>query len=79
MFSNGNGPDGGNWCNPGGRAFGAIPTFATGNPLVDAYLWVKKAGESDGPCGPSEGGTGAPNAGTWWPQYADMLAINAGW
>ena len=41
---------GGDWCNPPGSGLGARPTVNTGNPLVDALLWVKIPGESDGPC-----------------------------
>ena len=40
----------GSWCNPPGSGAGARPTSATGNALVDAYLWVKTLGESDGQC-----------------------------
>jgi endoglucanase len=40
----------GNWCNPPGRGLGLRPTAATGVPLLDAYLWVKVPGESDGQC-----------------------------
>jgi endoglucanase len=78
---NGNGPDSDDdWCNPDGRAFGQTPTLQTGNNLIDAYLWVKSPGESDGQCGPSQDGTSAPAAGGWWAEYALMLATNsAGW
>ena len=38
------------WCNPPGRALGKAPTTNTGHTLVDAYLWVKQPGESDGEC-----------------------------
>ncbi|MFK0104876.1 glycoside hydrolase family 6 protein [Streptomyces sp. NPDC091217] len=70
---NGNGPyNGGNpeerWCNPPGRALGETPTTKTADPLVDAYLWVKRPGESDGTC------KGGPQAGDWWPAYALKLA-----
>ncbi|WP_026248401.1 glycoside hydrolase family 6 protein [Streptomyces sp. LaPpAH-108] len=70
---NGNGPyTGGNpnerWCNPPGRALGAAPTTKTADPLVDAYLWVKRPGESDGTC------KGGPKAGDWWSEYALKLA-----
>ncbi|MDZ4234152.1 MAG: glycoside hydrolase family 6 protein [Dietzia sp.] len=61
------------WCNPSGRALGVAPTTATGNPQVDAFLWVKRPGESDGAC------RGAPSAGTFVNQYAISLATNAGW
>jgi endoglucanase len=40
----------GNWCNPPGSGLGVAPTANTGVPLVDAYLWVKLPGESDGEC-----------------------------
>ncbi|MDF3145929.1 MULTISPECIES: glycoside hydrolase family 6 protein [unclassified Streptomyces] len=70
---NGNGPfTGGNpdevWCNPPGRALGETPTTKTADPLVDAYVWVKRPGESDGEC------KGGPKAGEWWAQYALSLA-----
>ena len=39
-----------NWCNPDGRALGTPPTTATGEPLCDAFFWIKPPGESDGPC-----------------------------
>ena len=61
------------WCNSSGRALGVAPTTATGNPTVDAFLWVKRPGESDGSC------RGAPSAGTFVSQYAIDLARNAGW
>jgi endoglucanase len=70
---NGNGPyTGGNpderWCNPPGRALGENPTTKTGDPLVKAYVWVKRPGESDGTC------KGGPKAGDWWGEYALKLA-----
>ena len=61
----------GNWCNPTGQRLGPTPTTHTGNPLVDAYLWVKTPGESDGTCG------GGPAAGRWWAEYALGLAGGA--
>lgn len=61
------------WCNPDGRALGERPTAATGQPLVDAYLWVKVPGESDGAC------NGAPAAGSWMAEYALGLAQRAAW
>ena len=57
------------WCNPAGRAIGNRPTAATGNALVDAFLWIKTPGESDGAC------NGNPSAGTWMPEYALGLAV----
>ncbi len=61
------------WCNPDGRALGERPTSATGQALVDAFLWVKVPGESDGAC------NGAPPAGSWMPEYALGLAQRASW
>ncbi|GID96757.1 glycoside hydrolase family 6 protein [Amorphoplanes digitatis] len=71
---NGNGPaqkgaGDRHWCNPPGRALGEEPTTRTGVPLADAFLWVKRPGESDGACG-----SGAPPAGQWWSRYALDLA-----
>jgi endoglucanase len=60
------------WCNPKGRALGAAPTTNTGNGNVDAFLWVKRPGESDGSC------NGGPGAGRFVNEYAIELARNAG-
>ncbi|MEU9363943.1 glycoside hydrolase family 6 protein [Streptomyces avermitilis] len=57
-----------NWCNPPGRALGETPSTKTADPLVDAYVWVKRPGESDGTC------KGGPKAGEWWSDYALKLA-----
>ncbi|MEV0600498.1 glycoside hydrolase family 6 protein [Streptomyces sp. NPDC050315] len=59
------------WCNPPDRALGTPPTTRTGHPLVDAYLWIKRPGESDGTC------RGGPPAGQWWTDYALRLASAA--
>jgi len=40
----------GGWCNPPARGLGALPTAKTGIALLDAYLWVKTPGQSDGTC-----------------------------
>jgi endoglucanase len=46
---NGNGaPAHGEWCDPAGRKLGRTPTLSTGEARIDAYLWVKLPGESDG-------------------------------
>lgn len=46
---NGNGaPADGEWCDPDGRKLGRAPTTNTGEARIDAYLWVKLPGESDG-------------------------------
>ncbi|MFJ9636191.1 glycoside hydrolase family 6 protein [Streptomyces sp. NPDC101178] len=59
------------WCNPPGRALGTPPTTDTRADRLDAYLWIKRPGESDGTC------RGGPEAGTWWPEYALGLAHRA--
>lgn len=65
---NGNGPTADSqWCNPWGRAIGNKPTTQTGDGLIDAYLWIKTPGESDGNC------NGGPSAGSWWADYALSL------
>ncbi|MFG2698554.1 glycoside hydrolase family 6 protein [Kitasatospora sp. NPDC048407] len=65
---NGNGPAGSTWCDPSGRAIGNYPTASTGDGAVDAFLWVKPPGEADG-C--------AAAAGTFVPDIAYQLAVNA--
>ncbi|HEX2092473.1 MAG TPA: glycoside hydrolase family 6 protein [Longimicrobiaceae bacterium] len=59
------------WCNVAGQALGTAPTTRTGHRLVDAFLWVKRPGESDGTC------NGGPAAGRWWADYALGLARRA--
>jgi endoglucanase len=39
-----------NWCNPPNAGLGLRPTTTAGVPLLDAYLWVKTPGQSDGSC-----------------------------
>ncbi len=63
----------GQWCNARDRALGPPPTGATGDPRTDAYLWIKRPGESDGTC------KGGPPAGQWWTAYAIGLAERAHW
>ena len=59
------------WCNPDGRALGSPPTTETSEPLCDAFLWIKKPGESDGTC------NGGPKAGEWWQEKALELVKNS--
>lgn len=68
------------WCNPPDRGLGARPTTDTGSDLVDAFLWIKVPGESDGQCfrgtdGPLDPARGIedPAAGQWFPQQAHEL------
>ena len=53
---------------------GTAPTTETAGPHADAYLWVKRVGESDGSCG-----RGEPSAGTFVSQYVmELSATPAG-
>jgi endoglucanase len=64
---NGGGQTNGNdWCNPLDARLGQNPEIVAGRRL-DAYLWVKAPGESDGPC------NGGPPGGVFWPDYALRL------
>jgi len=65
---NGAGPLGVEWCNPPGRKLGLPPTTETPEPHLDAFLWLKRPGESDGSC------NGAPQAGAFWDKQAIELA-----
>ncbi|MBD5785765.1 glycoside hydrolase family 6 protein [Cellulosimicrobium terreum] len=69
---NGNGSNG-EWCNPRGRALGERPGVVDDGTHLDALLWVKLPGESDGSC------NGGPPAGAWWQDVALELARNAAW
>ncbi len=50
----------GDWCNPDGAGLGQLPHVTRGTTRLDALLWVKTPGLSDGSC------NGGPAAGTWW-------------
>jgi endoglucanase len=74
------------WCNPVDRGLGLTPTANTGVSHLDAYLWVKTPGQSDGQCtrwadaklgiDPVRG-VADPVAGVWFPQLALELVKNA--
>jgi endoglucanase len=73
----------GNWCDPPGAGLGIRPTANTGVPLLDAYLWVKVPGESDGQCD-AAGGVRAWDYSTYtqpgWPTTAaDQLLFDPLW
>ncbi len=72
------------WCNPPDRGVGIRPTARTGVALLDAYLWIKIPGASDGQCtrgtaGPAdpEYGVTDPAAGAWFPQMTLDLVQKA--
>ena len=60
------------WCNPSGRALGVKPTTDTAGAHADAYLWIKRVGESDGSCD-----RGDPHAGAFVNEFAIALVRNA--
>ena len=77
-------PDPEVWCNPPGRGVGALPTTSVADPLIDAYLWIKVPGESDGKCyrgtgGPLDPARGMedPAAGQWFVEQARELVANS--
>jgi len=68
------------WCNPPARGLGRRPTLDTGDRYLDAFLWIKTPGESDGRClrgtdGPADPERNMidPAAGQWFPEQAREL------
>jgi endoglucanase len=61
------------WCNPPGRAFGTDPEASSASGHLDAFVWVKPPGESDGEC------NGGPPAGQFWAERVMELASASGW
>jgi endoglucanase len=60
----------GTWCNAPGAGLGQAPHVTDGSTALDALLWVKTPGASDGTC------NGGPAAGDWYPSYATALVKN---
>jgi endoglucanase len=60
------------WCNPAHQGLGHPPTVKPGLERVAALLWIKRPGESDGPCG-TEKDHG------FSPRQAQTLIVNASW
>ena len=59
------------WCNPANTGLGHAPALRTNVRKLDAYLWIKNPGGSDGNC------NGGPEPGHWFAEYAQMLVANA--
>lgn len=57
----------GTWCNAPGAGLGQDPHATNGTGGLDALLWVKTPGSSDGSC------NGGPAAGVWFASYANTL------
>jgi len=77
----------GSWCNVKGAGLGERPRAAPA-PLIDAYLYIKVPGESDGTsdrqaarfdetCGAEDATPGAPEAGVMFDAYLIDLLRNA--
>jgi len=60
----------GEWCNPRTAGLGENPRVVADGSGLDALLWVKAPGESDGSC------NGDPAAGQWFQSYAETLVSN---
>lgn len=58
------------WCNPPNKKLGTPPTLNTGLKNVDAFLWIKTPGESDGLENSNK------PAGAFCPEYAHALINN---
>ncbi|KAG6170348.1 hypothetical protein E4U11_002689 [Claviceps purpurea] len=76
------------WCNAKGTGFGLRPSANTGDALLDAFVWVKPGGESDGTsktssrrydyhCGFEDALKPAPEAGEWFHEHFVQLLRNA--
>jgi endoglucanase len=61
----------GTWCNAPGAGLGTSPRVVADGTGLDALLWVKTPGASDGTC------NGGPAAGKWYSAYAQALVANA--
>lgn len=79
---------GGFWCNVDGAGYGRRFTTQTGSEVVDAIVWVKPGGESDGTsdetaerfdenCRSEAAKVPAPEAGEWFDEFVRMLVKNA--
>ncbi|KAG6044851.1 hypothetical protein E4U39_002946 [Claviceps sp. Clav50 group G5] len=76
------------WCNAKGTGFGRRPSANTDDALLDAFVWVKPGGESDGTsktssrrydyhCGFEDALKPAPEAGEWFHEHFVQLLRNA--
>ena len=70
------------WCNIEGAGFGIRPTTATPDSRIDAIVWVKRGGESDGTgpepfCQLSGSLIPSPAYGLWFQDYFNTLVTHA--
>ncbi|KAG8937633.1 hypothetical protein FRC03_007984 [Tulasnella sp. 419] len=77
-----------NSCNIEGAGLGVRPTPSTGHPLIDAFVWIKPPGESDGTsditsprydttCGSADAKKPSLEAGQWFQAHFVDLVRNA--
>lgn len=62
------------WCNAPDRALGPAPTTMTGDPLADAFVWIKPIWQSDSDC---LGDGSMPTGGRDYWEYTATLLRNA--
>lgn len=78
----------GHWCNIKDSGFGIRPSSDTPTELLDAFVWVKPGGEGDGTsdedavrydemCSSESSVVPAPEAGSWFQEYFELLIRNA--
>ncbi|KAI1123404.1 glycoside hydrolase family 6 protein [Nemania abortiva] len=75
------------WCNVGGAGLGVRPSAETGDDALDAFVWVKHPGESDGVsserggdsigCAAVSAVRPAPERDGWFQGFFEMLVRNA--
>ncbi|KAI0505842.1 glycoside hydrolase family 6 protein [Xylaria bambusicola] len=75
------------WCNVDGAGLGVRPSAETGDDAVDAFVWVKRPGESDGVsserggdevgCAARSAFRPAPERDDWFQWFFEMLVRNA--
>ena len=67
------GPGNREWCNAPDRALGPAPTTRTGDPLADAFVWIKPIWQSDSDC---LGDGSEPGGGRDFWEYTAALVRN---
>lgn len=75
------------WCNVNGAGLGVRPGTETGDEYLDAFVWVKRPGESDGvsserggdavDCAALSALRPAPERDEWFQWFFEMLVRNA--
>jgi cellulose 1,4-beta-cellobiosidase len=72
------------WCNVDGAGLGVRPSAETKDEALDAFVWVKRPGESDGigdgsvdGCAAKSAVRPAPARDAWFQGFFEMLVRNA--